>query len=455
MARGLTKLPVGGVQDAEAARNFRRLGEWAADVDKLIAGNFASSGSGSGSTIIVPGSSLPASVLGWTDDLVVMRLTNNTEPVAIGQNTALTATRFSIVNAGATTDVVATLKAIASQSGDMLDVQNSAGAVIFGVDKNGSVSLCHGTSTVLAMGTREGTTVAGGAGVAATHAVISWGDNGNALGPPATTADYIGTPGARFYTFKDQAGVFDNGYGQDALDAWVLVCDDNITYSIWSVLTAGGTPYLRAQWAGNGDMEQRGILNIKKSTKAAGSLAASTPALRLWSTGSSSPSRYTGIQAAATVTSTHTLMLPPALGSTTGIVRVDSTGAVTYDTNPVVSNTTAGANVNLTAQTADIATTNLLASGHTAGLYRVDIVTMDTAADVTAGAVSVTLGWTDNVGATTKTGLATQLLTGTGRTPDSWLIRSTGAAAITYATAHTGIFGTAAYAVYIRVEYLG
>jgi hypothetical protein len=398
---------------------------------------------------------------GWTDDGTTVRLTTATDKVAIGTATAIG--RFLVLNAGATTDVVATLKAIASQSGNMLNVLDSSGAVNLSIDKNGCISIGSPTASVnavLAMGTNQGTSRPA-PGPVSNHAVITWGDNGNALSAPGITADQIGVLGARFYTYKDQTGIFDCGYGQDAADGWVLINDDTVTYSIWSCLTVGGTPYLRAQWAGNGDMEQRGILNIKKCTKSAGSSAASTPALRLWSTGSSSPTKYVGLSAPATVTTTYTVTLPLLLPSTTATCRVSSAGTMTFDDTPATASTKSGATITTnTTQAADITTANLLASGHTAGMYRVSVVLEDTGADLTAGAVQVTIGWTDDVGATTAnptggSGTFPLVLTAVGRAAGHVVLYSTGAAAITYATSHTGIFGTATYALRVRTEFLG
>lgn len=116
---------------------------------------------------------------------------------------------------------------------------------------------------------------------------------------------------------------------------------------------------------------------------------------------------------------------------------------------------TGAAKVDATAQTADIAATNLMASGHTAGLYRVDVVLLTTTNDAAAGTLAVTIGWTDNAGATTSVPITTHALTVTGRTPASVLLRSTGAAAVTYAVAVTGSYGTSQYAVYVRTLFLG
>jgi len=108
--------------------------------------------------------------------------------------------------------------------------------------------------------------------------------------------------------------------------------------------------------------------------------------------------------------------------------------------------------VNRTAQTADIASTNLT-NGTAAGFYVIDAVLEDTTSDVTAGVVTVTFGWTDDAGATTDATL-TQVLTAVGRsriTVPLYLASGN----VTYSTAHTGIFGSAAYALRIRCRFMG
>jgi len=131
-----------------------------------------------------------------------------------------------------------------------------------------------------------------------------------------------------------------------------------------------------------------------------------------------------------------------------------------YQGVPVISGDTAPASlasgklgkVNLTGQAGDIASANLTFSPST-GVYVIDAILEDTASDITAGIVTVTFAWTDDAGATTDATL-TQTLTATGRnriTIPLWLQSGN----ISYSTAHTGIFGTATYALRIRVTALG
>ena len=109
--------------------------------------------------------------------------------------------------------------------------------------------------------------------------------------------------------------------------------------------------------------------------------------------------------------------------------------------------------VDLTGQAADITTTNL-SNTPPAGFYEVEVYLLCTTADVTAGALAVTIGWTDNVGATTSTPITGFTLAATGRTTGRQMIR-TASGNITYAVTITGAYGTAQYAVYARVVALG
>ena len=111
--------------------------------------------------------------------------------------------------------------------------------------------------------------------------------------------------------------------------------------------------------------------------------------------------------------------------------------------------------VDLTAQVANIATTDL-SNTPPAGVYEVEVYLMCTTADALAGSLTVTIGWTDNVGATTDATTITAFpLTATGRTRAVYAPLRVASGNITYAVAVTGIYGTAAYAVYARVVALG
>lgn len=102
-------------------------------------------------------------------------------------------------------------------------------------------------------------------------------------------------------------------------------------------------------------------------------------------------------------------------------------------------------------QTADIATTNF-SSANVAAKYRVGYALEDTTADITAGAVTLTIAYTDAAGAATQTSAA-QLLTGVGRTQGMFYIQLS-SGNVTFATTHTGIFGSAKYNLYMTIERL-
>lgn len=108
-----------------------------------------------------------------------------------------------------------------------------------------------------------------------------------------------------------------------------------------------------------------------------------------------------------------------------------------------------GDSITLTGQTATIATTNIITSARN-GIYRYSAVLQCTTADALAGTITLTIGWTDRVGATTTT--LTRLLTVTGRNPGDLVLQVEGDTNITYAIGIAGIFGTAVYALELRLE---
>lgn len=105
----------------------------------------------------------------------------------------------------------------------------------------------------------------------------------------------------------------------------------------------------------------------------------------------------------------------------------------------------------LTNQATDIGSANF--TGTSSGSqFRVNYVLEDTTADITAGAVVLTIAWTDDAGATTLPSSA-QVLTGLGRTSGTiYIQRASGS--ISYATSHTGLFGSSKYALYMTCEKL-
>lgn len=109
------------------------------------------------------------------------------------------------------------------------------------------------------------------------------------------------------------------------------------------------------------------------------------------------------------------------------------------------------ASVQLTNQSADIGSTNF-ANTSTAGLYRISYSLEDTTSDVTAGAVTLTIAYTATAGAITVPSSA-QILTGVGLTQGT-IFAQLASGSVSYSTAHTGLFGTAKYALYMTAERL-
>ena len=127
---------------------------------------------------------------------------------------------------------------------------------------------------------------------------------------------------------------------------------------------------------------------------------------------------------------------------------------VVGDDPPTVASGALG-KVDLTGQVANITTTNL-SSTPPAGVYAVEVYLQCTTNDVTAGTLTVTIGWTDDVGATTDAAaIAAFPLTATGRAKAVYAPLRVASGDITYAVAITGAYGTAAYAIHARTIYLG
>lgn len=106
----------------------------------------------------------------------------------------------------------------------------------------------------------------------------------------------------------------------------------------------------------------------------------------------------------------------------------------------------------LTAQAADITSVNL-SNTPPAGLYMVEAYLVCTALDAGAGTATLTLGWTDVLGATTDA-TVTKALTSTGRSK-AIIPMQVSSGNITYTITGGGTYGTARYALYLRVLALG
>lgn len=108
----------------------------------------------------------------------------------------------------------------------------------------------------------------------------------------------------------------------------------------------------------------------------------------------------------------------------------------------------------LTAQTASIGATNLMASAP-AGLYRISYYLHTTTAG-SAGTVLLALTWNDGVGQTSATSALTLAAVVAGTLNSGQLvIKSASGQAITYTTTVAGVVGNPAYALGIRIERIG
>ena len=101
----------------------------------------------------------------------------------------------------------------------------------------------------------------------------------------------------------------------------------------------------------------------------------------------------------------------------------------------------------LVNQVADIGATNFT-NAATAGTYTLDYYLQTKAIDITAGVVTVTIGWTDNLGARTSAFVVN--LAGANATNGTIHIRNSGAN-ITYTVTHTGLYGIAAFDLYMTM----
>ncbi len=119
--------------------------------------------------------------------------------------------------------------------------------------------------------------------------------------------------------------------------------------------------------------------------------------------------------------------------------------------NSGVGQATIVGTVQLTGQTGDIAATTIY-SPAAAGLYRVNVYMICTAAGT--GTLSCTIGWSDIVGAKTLQPAGTVDLASTANGSVGTSFISSGASAITYATAIAGKAGSPTFAIYIVLERL-
>jgi hypothetical protein len=109
------------------------------------------------------------------------------------------------------------------------------------------------------------------------------------------------------------------------------------------------------------------------------------------------------------------------------------------------------ATAQLTGQTADISTATLYTPAE-AGLYRINVYMICTTAG--GGTLSCTIGWTDIIGAKTLKPTADVDLASTANGAVGTSFISSGASAITYATAIANKTGSPQYALYLVLERL-
>lgn len=146
-------------------------------------------------------------------------------------------------------------------------------------------------------------------------------------------------------------------------------------------------------------------------------------------------------------TGTGNVQLGTLSGSGTRMVTATSTGVLGTTTLPISTLTA----VSATAQIADITDTALGTTGN--GLYRVSYYLLDTTADLTAGAVTLNIKFTDNAAARTISSAPVALTTLAGFT-QGVVIARLNSGSLTYGVTHTGIFGSATYALYLSLERL-
>jgi hypothetical protein len=137
------------------------------------------------------------------------------------------------------------------------------------------------------------------------------------------------------------------------------------------------------------------------------------------------------------------LIRKPVLDPTQRAIRDLQEDATALEGAPVP----VGNQVIRTAQGADVSTTNIVTRAKS-GIYEVRAVLQCTTADAGAGTITLTIGWTDRVGATTTT--MALALTATGRNTASSVMQVAGDTNITYAVAITGAYGAALYALELR-----
>jgi hypothetical protein len=324
MPRQFNKPQLSPIADAATRSAIRPIVDWALDIDRFLGMNFSRSPNG-GTTIIQPtgGGAFDYDLLTnipWTNEgSDTVRLTVSSKNVGIGTSTP--GAKLGVIGSVVAT-VVGLFKAAAGQTAAILQMLNSNGRNAATFDFRGGLSLGNSTDISVPAFIRMGyQTTDFGIADGATKAILTWGSTNSNLGPPTCTADEVGCVGARIYTYKDANGFLDNGYGQDSSEAWVLVSDSSVPYTIYTGYMSG-TNRVRATWSGTGNMDNRGRIWIRKYLGA----GPATPELRLEET--SAGNNYTGFKAPAAITSDNIYTMPAAFPAAASLWSISSAGVI-------------------------------------------------------------------------------------------------------------------------------
>lgn len=384
---------------------------------------------------------LPSAVLGWTDDGTVVRLTTSTDQVGIG--TTSPGANLGVTNANAASAINVLLKGAASQTGDMLRITDSGNVTRFAFQTPTTSSDLR-----ITMPSGGKSRIFMTPGAAAEQAYIDFGYTTD-FGPPLGTNTGVPCPGTRFNTFWDTVTFnpqFCDAYGQDAATCWVLV-DIASDYGIFTADTTSASR-TRALWTPNGDLTNFGKIRSRKFTVGTTGLSAGVPGIELEETAAGTG--VIAIRAPAVVTGTTQIQLLQDLVGTFVMVGDDP---------PAVATRALG-KVDLTGQTAAIASTGLSTS-IPAGMYAIEVYAVCTTASGSgAPTLDVTLGWTDVLGATTANAAGLNgttfplSLAATGRAQAKFILQ-VASGNITYSTTINAASGSPQYALYIRVIALG
>lgn len=159
------------------------------------------------------------------------------------------------------------------------------------------------------------------------------------------------------------------------------------------------------------------------------------------------------IKPAITITVPNLQTTPGQTGSSNVATQSDASNIVNNITVPVTNFPFISTNISLAGQTSTINST-LLTSHTGVGLYRISGVELTTTpSGAGTPTISVTISWTDEVGATSTTVINAASLSSTGRTAFSpILISTTGNTTISYSTSIASAAGTPQYTLKLCAE---